>query len=76
MLYSLNLIHIRKSMEVPQIQAKVIPPVLQAAVKATLKAKINLLAEAVPVLQTKTMMRIIVPQATGMYPGAVQVRET
>ncbi len=76
MLYSQNLIHIRKSMEVPQIQAKVMPPVLQAAVKATLKAEKNLRTEAVLTRQTKTMMKTTVPQEAEMFLGADQARET
>ena len=76
MLYSHNLIHIRKSMEVPQIQAKVMPPVLQAAVKATLKAEKNLRTEAVLTRQTKTMMKTTVPQEAEMFLGADQARET
>ena len=76
MLYSQNLIHIRKSMEVPQIHAKVMPPVLQAAVKATLKAEKNLRTEAVLTRQTKTMMKTTVPQEAEMFLGADQARET
>ena len=76
MLYSQNLIHIRKSMEVPQIQAKVMPPVLQAAVKATLKAEKNLRTEAVLTRQTKPMMKTTVPQEADMFLGADQARET
>ncbi len=76
MLYSQNLINIRKSMEVPQIQAKVMPPVLQAAVKATLKAEKNLRTEAVLTRQTKTMMKTTVPQEAEMFLGADQARET
>lgn len=76
MLYSQNLIHIRKSMEVPQIQAKVMPPVLQAAVKTTLKAEKNLLTEAVLTRQTKTKKKITVPQEAEMFLGADQARET
>lgn len=76
MLYSQNLIHIRKSMEVPQIQAKVMPPVLQAAVKTTLKAEKNLRTEAVLTRQTKTMMKTTVPQEAEMFLGADQARET
>lgn len=74
MLYSQNLIHIRKSMEVPQIQAKVMPPVLQAAVKTTLKAEKNLRTEAVLTRQTKK--KITVPQEAEMFLGADQARET
>ena len=70
------MIHIRKSMEVPQIQAKVMPPVLQAAVKATLKAEKNLRTEAVLTRQTKTMMKTTVPQEAEMFLGADQARET
>lgn len=76
MLYSQNLIHIRKSMEVPQIQAKVMPPVLQAAVKTTLKAEKNLRTEAVLTRQTKTKKKITVPQEAEMFLGADQARET
>lgn len=76
MLYSQNLIHIRKSMEVPQIQAKVMPPVLQAAIKTTLKAEKNLRTEAVLTRQTKTMMKTTVPQEAEMFLGADQARET
>lgn len=76
MLYSQNLIHIRKSMEVPQIQAKVMPPVLQAAVKATLKAEKNLRTEAVLTRQTKTKKKTTVPQEAEMFLGADQARET
>lgn len=63
-------------MEVPQIQAKVMPPVLQAAVKATLKAEKNLRTEAVLTRQTKTMMKTTVPQEAEMFLGADQARET
>lgn len=77
MLYSQNLIHIRKSMEVPQIQAKVMPPVLQAAVKTTLKAEKNLRTEAVLTRQTKKKKKkITVPQEAEMFLGADQARET
>ena len=63
-------------MEVPQLQAKVMPPVLQAAVKATLKAEKNLRTEAVLTRQTKTMMKTTVPQEAEMFLGADQARET
>ena len=76
MLCSQNLIHIRKNMEVPQTQAKVMPPVLRAAVKATLKAEKNLRAEAFLTRQTKTTMKITVLQAAEMFPEAAQARET
>lgn len=52
------------------------PPVLQAAVKATLKAEKNLRTEAVLTRQTKTMMKTTVPQEAEMFLGADQARET
>ena len=74
-MYSQTLIHRRTSMEVPQIQAKVMPPVLQAAVKTTLKAEKNLRTEAVLTRQTKKK-KITVPQEAEMFLGADQARET